>query len=314
MSITLHPNGSHPIALVKGGENKYFIYLDEKKPQVAIKRQARVESILDEKLDHATIRELSHQLKRGATLGGLYDQYLRESMPPPDLNMKLYRIPEYEPDEKIEILPTKNTENIYVVGPNGSGKSWIIGMYARRFHKMFPNKPIILFCRRADDPAYDDVPRTEIVLDSTELAAKGKTIEDITDQIAESSKSIRNFANSLVIFDDVDNLTDKKLLRAVHALCADLLSNGRKEGISVIYVSHIMLNAHQTRAILNEASKVYFFPQSSGTRGIGRFLKEYAGLENDQVKEILSIDDSRWVMISRVAPRYIASEKSIFLL
>jgi hypothetical protein len=235
-------------------------------------------------------------------------------MPPLDLNMKFYRIPESEPDEKIEIMPTKHTENVYVAGPNGSGKSWIIGRYARTFQRLFPGRTIILFCRRADDPAYDDVQREEIVLDSSELAEKGKTIEDITEQIAEVSKSIKNFANSLVIFDDVDNLTDKKLLRAVHALCADLLSNGRKEGISVVYVSHVMLNSHQTRAILTEANKVYFFPQSSGTRAIGRFLKEYSGLENDQVKEILSIDDSRWVMISRVAPRYIASEKSIFLI
>lgn len=314
MSLTLNPNGSFPIALVSGGDENYFVYLDEKKPEALARAQAKLDSILYEQLDSRTIKQITLQLQKGATIGELYDQYLKEATPSPEHSMQKYSIPESEPEEKIEILPTNKPENVYVAGPNGSGKSYIIGKYAKSYHRLFPDRAIILFCRRANDPAYEGIPREEIVLDSTELSAKGKTMEDMTEQIKEISQSIQNFANTLCIFDDVDNLTDKKLKTAVHNLAADLESNGRKEQITVVYVSHIMLNSHQTKSILTEASKVYFFPQSSGTRAIGRFLKEYAGLENKQIKQILAINNSRWVMISQVAPRYIATEKAILLI
>jgi hypothetical protein len=149
------------------------------------------------------------------------------------------------------------------------------------------------------------------VLDAAEQEKHDRTLEDLAEEIKE--RPLQSYSNSLVIFDDVDNLMSKVLLKQIHSLNNDLMCNGRKQNINVAYIGHIMLNAHQTKVVLNEASKVFFF-SGTGARGVTNFLKTYAEMEKGEIAKIKAIKDSRWIMLNRSNPRYVATEKSIFLI
>lgn len=307
MSLTTTSNGTHPIARVVSPDYPpYFIYIDEHDAEEAPRRVPV--TILDEKLDGVTLRNLNLQLAKGLTIRTLYNRLIKETKPVATYN----RIYNLDADEKIEVLPADHPENVYGAGPNGSGKSYVIGENMRNYQRMFPNRAVILFARQPDDPAFEGVEREEIVVDKTHLEALGKTYEDFAEELAQIP--ITNYSNSLVVFDDCDNLQNPKLSKAIHALVGDLMANGRKLNISVYYIGHLTLNNHKTKIILNESNRVYLFPQTSGLRHAIRFFKEYAGLDNKQIQQIINVKNSRWVMLSRKAPRYIATEKSIYLL
>jgi hypothetical protein len=288
-----------PIARVISPQGYYFIYLSTAPAPPTRHQPSRAKS----KLHPATIEQITLALQHGLTIEELY-----ATMTSNPNSLKEFTV---GPDEYIEILPSPNPTRYYIAGPSGAGKTYVAASLARGYKQLHPKRAIILFARSSDDPAFEGIAREEIVLDKLEQEAKGRTLDDLAEEIKEIP--ISDYSNKLVILDDTDNLTNKPLLKTMVALNGDLMCNGRKLGISTIYISHIMLNAHQSKIPLNESQYVFFFP-GSGTRGIRSFLKDYAGMENTEIKKIMSITNSRWIMLSRNAPRYIATEKSIFLL
>lgn len=307
MSLSTTSNGTHPVARVVSPDYPpYFIYVDSHDSE-EMPRRVPI-SLLDEKLDRNTIKNLSTQLLKGLTIRTLFNQITKESRPTTTYT-KEFRLDE---DEKLQVLPADYPENVYAAGPNGSGKSYVVAENMRNYQAMYPDRSIILFARQADDPAFEGIKREEIVIDKEHLETLGKSYEDFTQEITDIP--ISSLSNSLVVFDDQDNLQNKKLSAAIHGLVGDLMANGRKLNISVYYIGHLTLNNHKTRIILNESNRVYLFPQTSGLRHAVRFFKEYGGLDNKQILEITRLKNTRWVMLSRKAPRYIATEKSIYLL
>ena len=124
--------------------------------------------------------------------------------------------------------------------------------------------------------------------------------------------TVQELANSLVLFDDVDNLQDKKLQDAVNALQSDLLANGRKYKISVMIIAHQLMNYKQTRNILSECYRVVFFPQSSKYH-VNRYLKTYAGIQKSDIDRIMATK-SRWICLQTTVPNIVIAEHDVFIL
>lgn len=305
MSLTIQgKKGDAPIARVVDTQgNFYFVYLSSGTASAAKKSKG----ITQRKLDKQTINLLASHLSRGLTLEELVNEINEpEAMPQ---RVSTFTV---DPGERIEIMPSRTPERVYASGPTGAGKTYVIAQYARNYQSMFPNNNIWAFVRQSNDPAFKGVERNEIVIDSSEQESEGKSLEDVAEEIQEMS--LDDYSNSLIIMDDLDNLNSKTLSKLLHALCNDLMCNGRKKNIWVAYIGHLTLRGHDTKVILNECNKVFLFPSGTGKRGARNFLKEYAGLENKQIQALINIKDSRWIMVSRNVPCYIATEKSIFLL
>ena len=135
----------------------------------------------------------------------------------------------------------------------------------------------------------------------------------INEELLENPIQPEELQNSLVIFDDIDTIPDKKLNEAVRSLRDDLLETGRSYNIYMCNTSHQLMNYKHTRTLLNESTAVTFFPKSGSSYHIKRFLKEYCGLEKKQIQKILELP-SRWVTINKVYPCFILYEKGAFLL
>ncbi len=290
MSLTYEDNGTAPIALIN--ENT-LVYIDQNESSSDSIYESKQE-VLNKVWDTDTINSIAESLESGMTLGEIVDLFssIDEDENIPGMNeIKLSE------DEQIEVLPSPKNERIIIGGPAGSGKSYWAAMYARLWQKLHPEGLIHIFVRQADDPAYEGIEFEEIVAD-----------RDILDK----DLGIFDFVDTLVIFDDMDNLQDKDVITYIHKLLNDLMACGRKQNIYVMYVTHIFKNRNKTQVPLNESNKIVFF-NGMGDRGNVGVLKDYAQMDKKEIERVISVK-SRWCCLERTRPRYLIHEKGIFLI
>jgi len=195
------------------------------------------------------------------------------------------------------IMPTERTERVYIAGKSGVGKSTLASMYIREYTEMFPDRKVILISTHTEEKAYEMFNIIQIPLDDSFIA---------------NPPELNDLKDALVIFDDTDNLTSKKLSDAVKSVNNNLIANGRKYNIHVITMSHQLMDYSRTRHLLNEANRVIFFLGGSAYHN-KRYLSVYAGLDKSQINRILALK-SRWVCLGLTIPNYFISQHEVGLI
>lgn len=202
-------------------------------------------------------------------------------------------------DGEVQVLPKFNErECIYVAGPSGSGKSTYIANYASEYKRMYPKNNIFIFSRVANDECIDRLKPTRIM---------------INEELIEDPIRPDELSNSLVIFDDTDTIPNKKLKDTIISLKNDLLETGRHEDIYVAITSHLISNYRETRTVLNEAHSITVFPQGGSTYSIKYVLKNYGGMDKNDVQKAISLP-SRWITLKKTFPQAIIYAKGTYLL
>lgn len=205
------------------------------------------------------------------------------------------------PPGKLMIIP-QEIENqrqfILVTGNSGAGKSFWTAMYMRMYHKMFPHNPIFIISKKDSDPAYD-------VLDFITRIPLDENFMDL-------ELDTKDFEDSLVIFDDIENIIDKKIKKAVYDLKDNLSETGRSHGIYMILCNHLAMCGQTTRKDNNECDAVVVFKSSSKFHR-DNLLKTYVGLDKKQITDVNEIP-SRWLFIKKSDPMYVVSENKVMLL
>ena len=289
MSLTYEDNDTPPVALINGDT---FVFIDEN--ESSSESNDDKQELMEKTWDIDSVNSIADALMNGMSFDDIIDLFSGESDEkenPSSMNeIKLQQ------DDKIEVVPTPTNERIIIGGPAGSGKSYWAAMYARLWQKLHPEGIIHIFVRQADDPAYEGIDFEEIVVNSDILG------QDL---------GIFDFVDTLVIFDDMDNLQDKDVIDYIHKLLNDLMACGRKQNIYVMYVTHIFKNRFKTQVALNESNKIVFF-NGMGDRGNVGVLKDYAQMSKEEVNRLIAIK-SRWCCLERKRPRYVVHEKGIFL-
>ena len=208
-----------------------------------------------------------------------------------------------EEDEKsFQLIPNPSIERqiLYVTGSSGSGKSYFTKKYCREYSKIFPKNPIYMISSIDDDKSVDDIKNLK------RLKIKGDTFLNETFEI-------KDFKDSLVIFDDIDCLADKKLRIKVMGLLNMILETGRHSATYCIYTSHLATAGNDTKRILNECNSITFFAKTMGGRMMKYLCEGYLGLEKKEVDKIKKIP-SRSITIIKSYPKVVLGDKDIFLL
>lgn len=198
-------------------------------------------------------------------------------------------------------LPRFNkTERAYICGQTECGKSYWCKQYLKKLVKVHPNKKIILISDVNEDPELDDLKNiTRLKLDD-ELENKKPPKPEL-------------FKDSVVLFDDIDSIQNKKVYNMIQTLRDSLLRRGRHENISVLITSHLCTDYKNTRIILNECNSITIFPRSGSSHGIKYLLKKYAGLDKKQIEKVFNLP-SRAVTIYMYSPQYVVYDKGVYLL
>ena len=219
-----------------------------------------------------------------------------------DLNRKLDR--EYHiSDGTLQPLPNKDkTERLYIAGPSDSGKSYYCSKYLTEYKKMFPKKKIYIFSDVDEDEVLDKLEPIRIKLDHSLVE------NEIKPEELKNGKE-----GSLVLFDDIDSIQDKKIFNSIGKLRDALLKRGRHENITVLVTNHNISDYNKTRVVLNEANGITVFPKSGATHGVQRVLKVYCGLGKEQIKRIFDLP-TRWCLVTKNFPMYVMYSQGVYLL
>ena len=197
---------------------------------------------------------------------------------------------------KFSVIPSTETERVLIAAKSGCGKSTWMAKYIIEYLIKFPKRRVIMFSRHVEDPAYAGLPVMYIPA-KPDLADEELDLTDIKD--------------SLVIFDDCDNLQDKKLTKYIDKLNGDIISNGRKYNIHTAWLCHMLFNGYKTRQLLLEANKVVFF-QTGQNYHYSRYLREHVGVEKHRRDKILATK-TRWVCMSLCMPVFVITENQVFV-
>lgn len=290
MSLTYE--GTNAIARVENtetGTSRYIYLFDKKKHRDECRK-----SFFIDPMDPAVAEEVYQGLLEGKSLAEIMEVF-EES----EENQDIGKVFTAAPHEKIHIVPDARPERYFTGGMTGLGKSTVIADIASEYKKMFPEREIYLFCRTGGDEAFEGI-------DILEKVVNGDS--DVDYEMEEFTQD----GPAMVIFDDMDNLPDKKQKQKIHALMSDMMANGRKLGLTTCYMTHIIYNYSQTRGPINENNKFIFF-NGGNRKHILRYLGDQVGLKPREAEFILQLD-TRWTCISMLPPKYIITENQIMML
>ena len=205
--------------------------------------------------------------------------------------------------------PTEDqNQRLFVAGASGSGKSTWINKWCRLFVRMYPDTYIYVFSSLDEDKNLDY--KLERHITRVKIDEEWMNDPDLHD-----IKAVKHPGNgySIAIFDDIDSIKDKKLVKEIHSYADKVMEIARHDKIQIIFVSHIMQNWGSTRKIIAEATDVVCFPRGGNSAAISKFIKAYLSLDKAMEKRILDVP-SRWVEISKTYPMYVLYEKGAFLI
>jgi predicted AAA+ superfamily ATPase len=202
-------------------------------------------------------------------------------------------------ESKFQQIPDPDTERqiLYITGASGSGKSTYAAKYIKEYKKIFKNNSIYVFSALKDDESLDVVKPKRIIID---------------DSLYTNPLNVEDFESSMVIFDDIDVISDKKQREAVYNILNQILETGRHFRISCIITNHLSTAGKDTKRVLNECHSVIYFPFSGSGVGLKRLLVDYLGLDKKDIMKAKNCK-SRWVCIFKNYPQIIMTERDMWM-
>ena len=192
----------------------------------------------------------------------------------------------------------KEREICYITGPSGSGKSTYCANYIKEYKKLYKNNPIYVFSALKDDESLDIIKPKRIKIDE-KLITEPLVVDD--------------FVDSLVVFDDIDVISNKNWRKAVYNLLNQILETGRHFKVSCLITNHLPTAGNDSRRILNECHSVTYFPHSGNKSTLKRLLVEIVGIDKEDMIKIKKLK-SRWATIFKNYPQIAMTEKDIWIL
>jgi energy-coupling factor transporter ATP-binding protein EcfA2 len=199
---------------------------------------------------------------------------------------------------KFQQIPNTNKEREIgcIVGASGSGKSTYIKNYIKQYLKVYKKREIFMFSNLSEDETLKDLDIQRI---------------KIGENLLEEPLSVADFEKSLVLFDDIDVISDKHVKEAVYNIMNQILETGRHFKVSCLMTNHLA-NAPNMKRILNESHFFVYFPWGA-TRSTCYVLENYIGVDKNQIKKI-KWTKSRWATVFKNYPQLVLTEKHIFML
>lgn len=197
--------------------------------------------------------------------------------------------------------------NIGIFGQSGSGKTTMARSIIDLYLSLLTNKERkeieIFLCsptsgRDPDDVFFDDV-----------QSGRVKLLPLNDEFFGENIVTIEELAETLIIFDDIEGIQDKKIMKRVYQLMHSCLTNGRHKVIKVLVLAHNPRNGdHVYRSILSEIQMAIFAgPQNS--RHLSTYMNEHALVgESKIIKEAIDLKAKNRYLIVNKHDRYISTE------
>lgn len=201
----------------------------------------------------------------------------------------------------MEVAVNTNTERqiIYIAGASGSGKSFWARRYIEAYQKAYPKRDVFVFSALTEDSSIDKIKDLQRI--------------NLTESILHDDLPSSEFADSLVLMDDIDSIQNSKIRKKVMDIQSDILQTGRHFNVSLILTNHLTTDGKATRLILAESHVITFFPSALPHRQLKYLLENYIGLDKEQITKVKNLP-GRSVSYIKGFPRCLVSEKEVMIL
>lgn len=192
-------------------------------------------------------------------------------------------------------------------GSSGSGKSYLANKIAMLYKQLYRRNKIYFISNNdyKNDKALTHEIYTFINLD--------KLMEHYeSDDALEDFKNNDDYANSLIVFDDIDleeNIPRKKIFFNFLDI---ILKFKRKKMINVIYTTHAISDYKYTRTLINEQNMYVSFNTDLRNRS-NNIYTTYLKLTGDEISRITNNEKSRWTAIN-TRMKLVITESEIYRL
>lgn len=181
--------------------------------------------------------------------------------------------------------PQGKRDVFYLTGGSGCGKTYQSSKFAQNYRNMYPNNNIILISHQPPTEKKDPLSLRHLNCIFFDLR-NPKVCEN--NFVGSEKLTIKDLADSLVIFDDYENIRDKTVYKGVFNLILDILFTGRHYRCSTILIRHTRSSISETTQILTETPWICLFPGGITAESIEYFSNRYCGISKSIMKDILS--------------------------
>ncbi len=297
MSYFTFDKTERPIALIKGGiDDGRIIFLGEEKEENNEPCCRRCSANCND--DYRCCNKCDGGCFDELTGGNEYDRIFGKEIK----KVKMGHLPYINIKDDGVIIPIPRIvkagelkrENVFISAPEEAGKSFWASRYVEQYLKMYPKAKFFLFSGQDKDEQLDKLKPFRMKLD--------KKLIDKPLQPAE-------FPNrSIIVFDDINGLSDKKLQKEIASLRDRLLEKGRHKCLFILSLNHNPTNGNETKASLSEASSIVLFPKGGDVHHIDYVMKKYLGYSTKNIKDLKGLG-VRWLQCHKRSPQFILHEK-----
>lgn len=196
---------------------------------------------------------------------------------------------------RLQLIPNGKSREVHLVtGPSGSGKSYWASNYIKEYKKKFPKNEVYLISPKDEDESLDRLNVHRLKLSPKYwLDGNNPTLEE--------------FEDSLVIFDDCEAIGDKNIYNAVNTFKDQILLQGRSLNISIIVITHLLMNYKESRVQNSECHTLTFFPSAGSNYHLKTYMMKHVGIPRQKCEELLAIP-SRHVTLHRCFPTWVMAD------
>ena len=198
----------------------------------------------------------------------------------------------------------RQVHRIIIAGKSGSGKSWVAGMILDQMAETFKDYDIVILSFVPEDES----------LDRTRGGKKPLRV-NLNDETIYETLTPEFFERAVVVFDDIEKSTNKRLLNFLLALRAQMCETSRHFNTNLIMITHDLLQGPVNKVVKAEATGCFIYPAYNQAHQSREFLKKYIGLSKPQIEEIFQLaQTNRWVYLNMLSPTYYITKKQVKLL
>lgn len=210
----------------------------------------------------------------------------------------------------IPTLDENKNDRILNVGSSGSRKSTILNLFAKLFKTCNPKKRMFYFTMNTaeKDPQIMQLKeKYDLIL--TDMKMFIDYLHEIKDNVNEIKDMAKNFANSLLMFDDVGSLDGKNKRLFFKIVICNGLENFRKHGSSIYLILH---SSRYIEPLIKEECTLYIISGKSMSSKNDIVLKSVFKLKHEKIEELFKLD-SMWRAID-TNKSVVISENKIYQL
>jgi hypothetical protein len=198
----------------------------------------------------------------------------------------------------------KQNDTIVIVGKKGIGKTSILLYLIKLYIKFAKDPKVIIFTQVPENfeklkDKYDDIVG---VVNLSEI------IKDGVDRNTYIFPDLSEIADSLVVFDDTENIPIKEINQQVIKFINLCFQNGRNYGLTVLLVLHHLNTGKERSLLIKEADSIIMFPGNLDNNLLKTLINHY-GFSRDAAIDLFRLPE-KFILLRNTEPSYIFGSTS----